>query len=309
MDFYIPKKKCCYLTFSDFTKTSCHLLPPCVQVISVFSFYKNYNFDLSILHHDKPHYVKNFNLSCLPTKDTDIALLVPYSCLTKNLPYLFNESCSEKESFDIYKDFWNTHVLTQCHTEDYLYDPKHALGFGEKNSFYGDFEVFNTLFENLLEHYKDIVVSSSFWNLHGFCDISKRFKNRLFRKNFPALTWAIENRTIDFNSGCIDQRLLKISGYFKKACHIKKETTPCHKAECAPCVKHHVVHSLASVHISGVIDWTKDLESLKEYLCEGGKFKWLACEEECEPSIVTMCPKSFMDVLEDQKTLKVLESC
>lgn len=299
MDFYTPKNEYDQITFSDFVTTSHTPLPPNIQVMCIFSFYKNYNFDMSILYQGKSFYIPNFNTSILPSKGVDVALLLPYSCPTPNLPYTSEDIFDQIEDLQIYQNFWKIHTLTTCHTKNYTYDPKYALGAGGKWDVYGNFEVFECFFKNLLTQYKDIIVTKSFWTLHGFFDISKKFRNQLFKKQFPTLNWAMEKRTICFNHISKKQRVQKIIQFFEK-----KHTTSQHEIkntsfDSTPC-------SFASIHISGIIHWMQDFETLQEYLCTGGQIKWNACNEICDPSIVTICPHSFLDLLENKEKLRIL---
>ncbi|USO02084.1 MAG: hypothetical protein H6850_03145 [Alphaproteobacteria bacterium] len=308
MSFYIPKSDCSQLTFVDFLKHRHTPIPETTKVIGLFSAYRTPgDFELSVLYHRRNFYIENFDFSCLPAHRTDdpdycdienhyeTALILPYDCPTPNLPYN-SEFVLQGDPATIYnyKDFWKRATLTPYFSQSYFYDPKRALKFTERLRFYGNLEFFENFFKSLLKKYKNIIVSSSFWDLHGFGYVTRNFRNTRFKKDFPTLDHIMEQHTHHFAGSTGHERIHNVHHFLH---HLKRKHTPCP----LPCIS-----------LEGIINWNNAFEVMNHYTYLGGRFCWEKCQTEdegcdtCDPSIVTLCPKTFIKLLDDKKALRIL---
>jgi len=301
MMHYIPKSNCPQLTFVDFLRNRHQFIPPTTQIISIFSAYKQPgHFDVSILYKKRGYYIENFDFSSLPSDKVELAILVPFDCPTKNLPYDSEKLLEgDAESLEIYKDFWHDHALTNYFSNPYFYDPKRMLGFEEEWSFYGQLDMFEIFFKHLLHIYKKIIISSSFWDLYGFGYVTRQFRNNRFIKKYPILHQLFEKNTIYFTDHSVQDRIGKIHGYIT---YLQEEKNK---------------KPLPKISLSGVIDWVNDFETLRHYTNLGGKFCWQGCKDQtidgndacdpsCPPSVITLCPNTFIKILNDHKAMKIL---
>ena len=216
MPSYIPQNECDQLSFADFVRTPHQFCLENIHFMSVFSFYQKNSCDICILYKKNTYFIDALDFKSLPHEEAKIAFVIPYSCPTARLPYASEFLLQDDaEAIKKYKKFWRENTLETCLKKSYLYDPRQALGLYESRNIFGDVAFFEVFFTQLLAYYEDIVVASSFWDLHGLGDIRRRFKNKPFKREFPILNALFEKRTVNFNASTAQQRIEQSFSYFE----------------------------------------------------------------------------------------------